>query len=410
MGTRVTIDQDRILRVDEKPYFPITTGYVPEGATPALLSDVGFNTIRWIPFGVENYESDSFQVPDDFGGLMFETYVYNRADFSKDAANRKRELTRLIDAVKGRPDLLCYEQLNEPAYTFQDMAVPQGSAEGMAAGSELIRSLDPHHPIQVHHMTCNLVSTLRKYNAAVDIVGCSGPFVVFPPGPVGLRRVAGMRPDGLKSDSPNRTISEVGLYAEKMMRVAEGRPVWMWIQGSSNENWYDPDRAPEIRDQGLYEYQRLYPNYWQMRFMAFNAIIRGATGLSWQLWRMPVDSAPWSDVCKVVGELRQLHDVLASPNWDATLKIDYTELGFSDWDGVETLVKLCDGSPIILAANTQFDPAITTFSHLPGGLGATIEVVGEDRTIAVSDGRFTDRFQPYEVHVYRPAKIGGRVN
>ena len=157
-----------------------------------------------------------------------------------------------------------------------------------------------------------------------------------------------------------------------------------------------------MKDQGLYEHHRLYPSRWQMRFMAFNAIINGATGLEWMLYRLPVDGGPWLELSRVIGELDHLHDVLASPALEHALEVDYTELGFSDWDGVQTLVKQHDGAPWILAANTQFDPMIATIGNLPDGMGERVAVHSENREVPIRDGTIQDRFQPYEVHVYGP--------
>ena len=396
MPTKVAVGKDRVIQVDGKPFFPIAARHLPVGATPAMLHEAGFNCMRWTPFGMDRHEIDSFEVPDDFGGLMVYPYVYNRADLSEDAEKRQRELTLLVRAVRDHPAMLCYEQRNEPAYTYRDYARPQSPPEGLIAGSRIIRQHDPDHPIRVGHMNCNLVATLRKYNEAVDIVGCN-PYVVAPPG---MRPFVGTRPDGLLVDCHDQTISAVGELTAKMMRVAQGRPVWMQVQGMANENWFSPDHTPESRDSCPYEHHRLYPSRWQMRFMAFNAIIRGATGLSFALVRMPIDIGPWRDVCEVVGELSALHDVLASPVWEGPLDVAYTELGFSDWTGVETLVKLRDGQPWILAANTQFDPMEATFSNLPAGMAGPLDVVAEGRELAVASGRFTDFFRPYEVHVY----------
>ena len=136
--------------------------------------------------------------------------------------------------------------------------------------------------------------------------------------------------------------------------------------------------------------------------MAFNAIIRGATAMEWFLHGLPVGSGPWTDMCRVIGELNSLHDVLCAPVWPGRMEIAYREMGFSDWTGVETLVKLHQSRPSILAANTQFDPMEPTFSNLPEGLGDVLEVFGENRQVPIRSGTFTDRFQPYEVHVYVP--------
>ncbi|MBM3803488.1 MAG: hypothetical protein FJW26_14400 [Acidimicrobiia bacterium] len=396
MRSRVSIEAHRTLHFNGKPFFPIGARHVPDGATPQVLREAGFNAVRWTPFGMAAHERQSWEIPKDLSGLTFYAYLYNRADLSSDAATRRRELERLVDAVRDHPQFLCYEQRNEAACSYRDHSKPQSPPEGLVAGSEVVRALDRDHPIRIGHMNTNLVSTLRRYNPAVDIVGCN-PYVLLAPG---MRMIAGMRPDGKVVDCPNQTLSAVGECTSKMMRVAEGRPVWMQIQGAANENFYHPAHTPETANQGLYEHQRLYPNRWQMRFMAFNAIIRGATGMEWMLVRHSIDHPSWLDVCKVIGELQSLHDVLASPPWPGQLEVEYTEMGFSDWDGVETLVKLREGKPFILAANTQFDPMLATFSNLPEGISEALAVVGENRQVAVSGGTFTDRFQPYEVHVY----------
>ena len=64
----------------------------------------------------------------------------------------------------------------------------------------------------------------------------------------------------------------------------------------------------------------------------------------------------------------------------------------SEWTG---------GHCWILAANTRFDPKTATFAKLPDRTGATLEVVTEDREVAVRARTFTDRLQPCEVPIYR---------
>jgi len=201
-------------------------------------------------------------------------------------------------------------------------------------------------------------------------------------------------------DTPNQTLSGVGELTTKMMRVAEGGPVSMQIQAMANEDWFSLVHTPENRNSCRYEHTRLIPTRWQLRFMTFNAIIRGATGLEFAMFKLRAEEPAWIGVREVIGELRDLHDVLASPAWRGTMQIDYKELGFGDWTGVETLVKLRKGRPWIFAANTQFDPMEATFSNLPDGISKGLEVFGENRAVPVKSGTFTDYFRPHEVHVY----------
>ena len=399
-GSQVTIGDDKILKVNGERFFPIAARHIPVGATLSTLKQVGFNAFRWPAFAVDAESSKITwgALPEDLAGLMFYPYVYNRGDLSEDRDARRKDLAELVHKVRNHPSLLCYEQRNEPSYTHANFARPSASPEGMKAGSDLIRELDPDHPIRVGHIVHNLVSTLKKYNPAVDILGCN-PYIVMAPN---MRRAVGFRPDGRLTDSPNQTLSAIGDFTTKMTRVAEGRPVWMQLQAMANENWYNEDiHTPEYKGLGLYEHQRLYPTRWQMRFMAFNAIIRGATGLSWAMYRTPVESSAWRDVCNVIGELYSLHAVLAAPTVSHAINIEYKELGFGDWTGVEILVKELDGRLRILAANTQFDPMEPTFSNLPEPIGGAVTVLGEDREIAVRNGCFSDRFQPYEAHIYQ---------
>jgi hypothetical protein len=397
MSRLVAINSERVTEIDGQLFFPIAARHMPVGANFQILAEAGFNAVRWTPFGVDKAEGHSLTPPDDLGKLLFYAYVFDRGDLAVNAQQRERELTRLVEAVREHPNLLAYEQRNEPAGMYRNPSIPQSTAAGLIAGSRIIRRLDPNHPICIGYSCGNLVATLRRYNPAVDIIGCN-PYVVLPPG---ARQFVGLRSDGKYVDSPDQTLSAVGLHTEKMMRVAEGRAIWMQVQGASNENWYSELHTPENAGLGLYEYQRLYPNRWQMRFMAWDAIIRGATGLTWMLYGLPVDSLAWSEVVAVVRELRSLEDALVSSTWQGRLQIDYEELGFSDWDGVQTLVKQRGNETYIFAANTQFDPMIGTFSGLPGNLGTELEVVGETRRLPVDGEKFKDRFQPYEVHLYK---------
>lgn len=396
MNSHVTIGADRILRVNGRRFFPIGARHLPVGATPRLLKKTGFNCLRWVAVGADGLTLPHTPLPRDLSGLMFYPYVFTHGDLSRDVRARRRVLMALVKKVRQHPALLCYEQRNEPAYTWRDAATPQSPPAGLIAGSRVIRELDPQHPIRVSHMTGNLVGTLRQYNPAVDIVGCNSYVVMAP----GQRLFVGCRPDGKFVDCPNQTLSAVGDLTTKMMRVAAGRVVWMQLQAMANEDWFSVVHTPENRHAGRYEHTRLLPTRWQLRFMAYHAIIRGATALEFAMHRTRVDEPGWSGIRDVIGELRDVHDVLASSVWPGSLRIDYRELGFSDWTGIETLVKLQRGQPWIFAANTQFDPMEATFSNLPQGIRAKLSIWGEDRTISVNGGKFTDHFRPYEVHVY----------
>jgi hypothetical protein len=68
---------------------------------------------------------------------------------------------------------------------------------------------------------------------------------------------------------------------------------------------------------------------------------------------------------------------------------------------IDVLVKRHAGSTYVLAVAMRDQPATATVT-IPGlGAQATAEVLGESRTVDVRAGTFQDKFEPYDVHIYR---------
>ena len=220
--------------------------------------------------------------------------------------------------------------------------------------------------------------------------------------PEKLRQHIGFRPDGSLLDCPDRTLHAVGKYTDKMMRVGGGKmPVWMLLQALANESWFNPKHRPGMAGETIDKSKILYPTYEQMRFMIFDSIINGATGIALSMWKTPVDSSIWLDITRVVKEIRGLNDGLTAPPCRKQAKVAYTDIGYSIWDGVQTLARQKDDDIYLFTANTSFDPAevAITMPGLPGQTTAT--VLGEDRQVAVTRGKIDDKFAPFGVHIYK---------
>lgn len=393
----VSLDQNRITRVDGRPFFLIGARHMPEGGTPEILADAGFNGYRWLAFGTES-ACDDLQLPRADEPLFFWAYIYDRAVFSRGEGHR-RQLEDLVRRVKDHPRLFCYENFNEVALRWRHIDRKAQPAE-LAEGTAYLRELDPDHAIWLAHSCDRTVEALREYDECMDVVGCN-PYPVIPPG---LRQHMGVRPDGRMLDCPDQTPHAVGRYTEKMMAVGEGRmPVWMLIQAMANENWFSTEHCPEMAGQTADASKILYPTYEQMRFMAYDAIIAGATGLAFSMYKTPIESQAWQDVSQVVDELSRLHDALAAPPVEMPIEMSYTDLGFSIWDGVKTLVRRKGTDLYLFAANTAFDPAQVTMRMPSVGGASAATVEGEDREVSIENGTMTDSFDPYGVHVYRIA-------
>jgi len=393
MPTHVTIDENRITHVDGKPFFLIGARHMPVGGTPELLRDAGFNAYRTLAFGHENSEPED--VPSDLEGIRFWSYIYNRADLTK-SPHHEKALRERVGQLKDHPALLCYENLNEPTLLYKSDRF-KAEPKNLAAGTALLRELDPHHPIWLAHCCLNTVETLQRFRACHDIVGAN-PYPLYVPG---MRQHIGVRPDGKMLDCPDQSVHAVGKYTEKMMKIAGGKlPVWMLIQALANENWYSPVHIPEMAGQGIDESKFLYPSFAQMRFMAYDAIIAGATGLALAMCKTPIEGQPWQDIKRLVAELGALQDALTALPIDKPIEMTYQDLGFTIWDGVRTMARRKDNEVYLFAANTAFDPAQVRMA-LPVGIGHVAHVEQEDRTIDVEGNAICDHFKPYEIHVYR---------
>jgi len=392
--TRVTIDQNRITHVDGRPFFLIGARHMPVGGTPELLRDTGFNAYRALAFGHESGEPE--EVPGDLDGIHFWSYLYNRADFTG-SPEHERELRERVEQLKYHPALLCYENLNEPTLLYPGGRL-KAEPENLAVGTAVVRELDPHHPIWMAHSCTNTVETLRRFNGSLDIVGAN-PYPVHVPG---MRQHIGVRPDGKMLDCPDQSVHAAGKYTDKMMKVAGGKlPVWMLVQALANEHWYSPVHTPELAGQGIDESKVRYPTYGEMRFMVFDAIVHGATGIALGMWQTPVGGNIWRDVTRLVGELRGLHDALCAPPALNDIEISHADIGFTVWDGVQVLVRRLRDTLYLFAVNTQFDPAEVSVHIKSLGGAARATVVGEDREVAIEGGSIADPFGPYEAHVYR---------
>ena len=394
MSTKVTIDEHRVTHVDGRPFFLIGARHMPDGGTPEILRDAGFNGYRRLAFGHDHAGGDP--LPDGLDGIYFWAYVYDRTDFTKSPAHEK-ELEEKVAELRHHPAMLCYENLNEPTFALDGSGEFKARPKNLARGTARLRELDPDHPIWLAHTVGHTIETLARFNPCADVIGCN-PYPVNPPG---LRLHLGIRPDGRSHECLDQSVHAVGKYTEKMMTVGGGRlPVWMLLQGMANEHWYSPVHRPEMADDGIDESKVLYPTCGQMRFMAYDAIVAGATGMAWSMLRTPTEGRPWEDIKLVVGELRRLEPALTAPPVPGPVEISYTDLGFSIWDGVRTLVRRRGDAVFLFAVNTAVDPAqVAVRVPIEVGNGAVVE--GEDRELDVRAGLLEDRFEGHAVHVYR---------
>ena len=99
------------------------------------------------------------------------------------------------------------------------------------------------------------------------------------------------------------------------------------------------------------------------------------------------------DINRQIGDLAQ---VLNSPTLADAVAVTSSDTATP----IDIMVKRCHDATYIFAAGMRNQAATATF-RCKNITAARAEVIGENRTIDLIDGVFTDKFAPYAVHMYR---------
>jgi hypothetical protein len=387
-GNVAAIGKGGHLLLNGRRFFPLGLYAKPKGDDPyGEMARAGFNLVS-TAFDLAALDAAAK------AGIYCWIPLGDAMDLTASRETREARLREVVAGAKDHPALLLYESVDEPAWTWKEPAKPRVTAEQLATGYQLVKQLDPNHPVTLNHAPQNTVATLRRYNAACDAVSVD----IYPIIPPDMLHVYGLTADRRHGDLRNQTPSCVGEYADKMRQVAgPDRPVWMVLQGFA---WADLDAEAKVQSSVV------YPTYEKTRYMAWQSVIHGCNGIIyWGTHTVEQPGDCWNGIVRTVRELADLHDVLVADEAPVKLEKEYDELGYSIDAGVETSVRDAGGYRYLLAANSSIDPAGVTFagSQLAEG---PVEVLGEGRTVAVKAGRLHDAFGGLAVHIYRGRRAG----
>lgn len=144
----------------------------------------------------------------------------------------------------------------------------------------------------------------------------------------------------------------------------------------------------------------------QVKAEVWMSLIHGSMGLIYFVheWKPKVtDSALLNDpemlaaVTAINNQIHELAPVLNSP----TIKDGAAVESSSEEVPIAIMVKRYDGATYVFAVGMRNAPAKGTF-HVNGlPETSTAEVIGEERSISVKNGKFEDDFDAYDVHLYR---------
>ena len=347
---------DNVLLVNGTPFFPIGLWWIPPDERAVHeLSCAGFNFARMAA------REDLLDAAASVGMMAMATIANDPPPAEDVDARRAWEdaCRERIDSLRAHPALLGYYIVDEPLWGGH----PLGP---LVDAYTFHRGLDPYHPIWLNAAPRGTVRDLAKYNRACDITGAD----IYP-----------VPEGGGHSELDDKTVSSVGKYTGIMRASVDDRkPVWMTLQAFSWPHLADRHAADAV-----------YPSWEQSRFMAYDCVLHGATGIVYWGSHYIADPGFWDVLKRTASVLRDMSAVFVSPTVSPSpVKPSH--------DDIALLHKSCDGHHAIIAANEGKESPEATFSA--PFVEGRLHVLFEDRTTTVSAGRFRDHFAPNAVHVY----------
>lgn len=148
------------------------------------------------------------------------------------------------------------------------------------------------------------------------------------------------------------------------------------------------------------------PTPHQVRAEVWMALVHGSQGLIYFVHQFEPnfieaglleDSEMLAEVTKINKQIKELAPILNSPTIQNIVDV------FSQNPDVpvHTMVKRYNKATYLFAVAMRNSSTKAVFQFKDFPQRAKAEVIGENREITVSKGRFEDDFRPYEVHIYR---------
>ncbi len=406
LASRAIINQDKVLVIDGQKVFPIgfTMPPPPDGKTPdgknaiAELASAGATFLRtggpWTPETIAR-EQRYLDVAARYG---MHCLPFLRENAAITSPQREKQLRELILRFKDHPGLGEWKGDDEPEWTKKPL-------EPLLHGREIIRELDPNHPVVLIQAPHGTVESLRQYNPTADIIGIDIYPISYPPGIHSL------------VTNYHRDLGLVGDYTRLMQEVGEHKmPVWMVLQ-ISYSGVLKPAKTLRM------------PTVPEERFMTYEAIIAGARGFlyfggnnegamsatdkkfgwNWSFWNRVL-----KPVIQEIGSKSPLYPALLAPNSGLTVTVkeappdrewkpDHASAQPENPPGlnIEFCAREAGKEFFLLACKRGGTTAKVEFTGLPASAKIADVLYEAPRTVHAKDGKFTDWFAPYEVHVYK---------
>ena len=144
----------------------------------------------------------------------------------------------------------------------------------------------------------------------------------------------------------------------------------------------------------------------EVRAEVWMSIIHGSTGLVYFVheWVPKFNESALLSDAEMLAAVTAMNKQIASlaPVLNSPTVPDAAAVSSENKDvPVDLMAKTYDGSTYLFAVGMRKGETAATFTVKNKKGQQTVEVLGENRTLSAKDGAFTDRFQPYAVHLYR---------
>ena len=309
---------------------------------------------------------------------------------------------KVVNALKGHAALGAWKGVDEPRNRFRGENWIRPA--GLVRGYQRVKALDPNHPLVITHAPGSPA-------AAADAV---------PPGARHHRRrhLPGLVPARHPQRTDNKDLSVVGDVTTTLRTAAGPKPVWMTLQIAWSGVVPTRDRPGLVPR---------FPSLHDERFMAYQAIVNGARGLTFFGGHLTQVTTPadakagwnwtfWDRVLRpLVAELAsdEVHPALVAPNARAVVKASAQD--------VEVVTRQ-DGSTIfVIAVRRGGATSVVTFTGLPSKndgqqitRGEVLHEYVQDplpppigagqqvfRRIPAANAAFKDWLGPHDARVYR---------
>lgn len=377
----VKIDRVRqIALVDGEPFFPL--GFMAtEPRDVPDYAEAGFNMVSSfaVPYLPANGETPR-TVADAAGaaGLKYIDYL-PRYFLTEDGTTLRRagldrgtpgfvEAVRdctqrcmppVMEALRDHPALLAYYGIDEPF------------GEDARAACQLVydaaHRLDPHHPVYV--LFSSWVPEEPGWESTMDLVGIDPYMVMGEAEPTAIRN----------------TLAYIAVTQTRARRFADAMHSTLWIVPESE--YYSGSIRPLLPEEQMCQ--------------SFMALIYGGRGLLY--FRNPVyHQASWANFHEVTRRVRALMPALLTR--PPAQSIEYLPREARRFDF--PLVHACllvepDGTPVILAANTEPRPAQVRFALEGLADGLSVRRMFADVSLTTDGGGFEETIEDYGVRAYR---------